>query len=140
MVFTHYSDEAPVAAITQVTKVDVPEPRTVKGGVDNDYYSIRNQWRRLHHERLEYERLKLEKARLKAVQKMATPQVVYVNESRQPQYVVVYSGSFDRRHRFGHHKHNKRHYSRATKGQMRGKFPPGLHPGRLKLGSYSQLQ
>ncbi len=134
---THYSDQAPEPSTTQVTLIEVPETRSVKGNMNNDFYSIVNQWQRMHKERIEHEKLKLEQAKLKAAQQSATPQFVYINEPPAKQVVYAYPGAYYRRHNRSHyykgHRHNSgyRHY--------RGKPPIGLHAGRLKLGSFKNV-
>ena len=58
---THYSDTAPGSSPAQVSIIDIPERNLVKTDVDNDYYSIRNQWQRLYKERIEKQKLELAK-------------------------------------------------------------------------------
>jgi len=138
---THYSDTAPGSPTTQVSVIDLPEPNWAKTNVDDDYYSIRNQWQRIYKERLEKQKLELEKARQQAASEAATPQVVYIKESHEKQYAIGYPGSFHRRH--GHkrlHKKYRRHHGYVRNQYHRGKTPIGLHPGRLKLGSYRLSQ
>lgn len=129
---THYSDQAPEPSTTQVTMIEVAETRSVKG--NNDFYSIVNQWQRMHKERIEYEKLKLEQAKQKAAQQSATPQIVYINEPPARQVTYAYPGAHNRNHYYKGHRHNSgyRHY--------RGKSPIGLHAGRLKLGSFKNIQ
>ena len=138
---THYSDKAPGSSAAQVSVIDIPEPNLVRTDVDTNYYSIRNQWRRLYQERLDKQKLELEKARHKAASEAATPQVVYINESHEKQYAIGYLGSFHRRYgRNRLHKKHKYHHGYSRSGYYRGKTPIGLHPGRLKLGSYRLSQ
>ena len=139
---THYSDTAPESPATQVSMIDIPERNPVKTSVDNDYYSIRNQWQRLHKERLEQQKLELEKDRQKAALQSTTPEVVYVRESHEKRYGVAYLGSFHHRYRQRRlHKRHKRHHGFMSKRRYRrGKTPPGLHAGRLKPGSYKLAQ
>jgi len=138
---THYSDEAPEPSMAQVTKIDLPEAKTAKARVENDYYSIMNQWQRVHKERLEQEQLKLEQARQQATSQPVTPEVVYVNGAYDDRYVVAYPGQLYRRHK--HNRYYKK-IGRRGNGSKRhlpgGKTPVGLHAGRLKLGSYRYLQ
>jgi hypothetical protein len=137
---THYSDEAPDPSTTPVTKIDVPETSSAESNVGNNFYSIKNQWQRLHKERIEYEKLKLEKAKQEAAQQSAKPQIVYIKDPYEKRYVVAYPGSYYRRHNRGrYHKKHKQYSRYASKRHYRGKAPVGLHAGRLKLGSYSQF-
>jgi len=142
---THYSDEAPELSTTPVTKIDVPETSSAESKVRNNFYSIRNQWQRLHKERIEYEKLKLEKAKHEAAQQSATPEIVYIKEPYEKRYVVAYPNSYYRKHNRGRYhkkpKHNSRYASKKHyrgKASVGGKAPVGMHAGRLKLGSYNQ--
>jgi len=138
---THYSDEAPDPATTQVIKIDVPDTNSAKSSVENNYYSIKNQWQRLHKERIEHEKLKLEKAKQEAAQQPAMPQVVYINEPYEKRHVIAYTSPNYRKPFRGRFHKKHRHYSRyASKRHYRGKTPVGLHAGRLKLGSYRHIQ
>ena len=134
---THYSDAAPETPATAVTKIDMGNRKAAKSSVNNDYYSIKNQWQRLHKERLEQEKLKLEKTRQEAVLRSVEPQVVYINESPEKQAGVVYQGSFYPWHGHGrlHKKHNHQPGYRS-KWYYRGGAPAGLHAGRWKGSSY----
>jgi hypothetical protein len=71
---THYSDEAPGADATDVTSVEVAVSHAQRVNVEDDYYSVANQWKRMQAERLAMAKIKLEKARLEAQSK---PDVVY---------------------------------------------------------------
>jgi hypothetical protein len=138
---THYSDEAPEPSMTQVTKIDVPEAKSAKAGVENEYYSIMNQWQRVHKERLEQEKLKLEQARQQATSQPATPEVVYVNGAYDDRYVVAYPSQLYRRHKHNRFYKKTGHRGNGSKRHLAGgKTPVGLHAGRLKLGSYRYLQ
>lgn len=138
---THYSDTAPGSSTAQVSVIDIPERNRVKTDVGNDYYSIRNQWRRVYKERLEKQRLELEIARQKAALAAVTPQVVYINQSQKKQYTSGYLGSFHRRYgRNRLHKKYKHHHGYPRNRYFRDKTPIGLHAGRLKLGSYRLSQ
>lgn len=133
---THYSDEAPGPAVTDVSMINVPVGNSDKTDAKNDYYSIKNQWQRVYKERLERQKLELERKRQKAALQSTTPQVVYINESSDKRYAVVYPGRFHHRYRHGRlHKRHKRHRGFTGKRYSRTKAPIGLHAGRLKLGS-----
>ena len=138
---THYSDEAPAAATTQVIEIDAPVSRTIKANVDSDYYSIANQWARLHKERIEQEKLRLERSRQEAARQPPTPQVVYIDEPNDKQYVTAYPVRYHYRHkRYRSYKKTRSNSGYARTRHYRGRPPPGLHAGRLKMGSYSNLQ
>jgi len=137
---THYSDAAPETPATTVTRIELRDQMPAKRSVNNDYYSIKSQWQRLHKERLEREKLKLEKARQEAALRSAEPQVVYINEPREEQTAVFYQGWFHPRHGHGR-MHKKNNYQRGhrNKWYYRGGAPAGLHAGRWKgssRGSY----
>ena len=134
---THYSDEAPGPAVTEVSMIDVPAGNSDKSDAKDDYYSIKNQWQRVYKERLERQKLELERDRQKAAIQSTTPQVVYINESSDERYAVAYLGRFHHRYRHGRlHKRHKHHRGFRDKRYSRAKAPIGLHAGRLKLGSY----
>ena len=107
---THYSDHGPASSTVQVTLIEVPATySTTATNVEKDYYSITNQWMRLHQERLEREKIKLEKAKQRAAQQPVAPQIIYVNEPERDRYVVAYPRVFHRNfkhHRRLHHKRN----------------------------------
>lgn len=134
---THYSDEAPGPAVTDVSMIDVPAGNSDKTDAKNDYYSIKNQWQRVYKERLERQKLELERDRQKAALQATTPQVVYIKESSDKSYAAAYPGRFHHRYRHGRlHKRHKHHRGFTGKRYSRAKTPIGLHVGRLKLGSY----
>jgi len=133
---THYSDEEPAPSTTQVTLIDVPATQSVTVNAENDYYSIANQWMRLHEELIKQEKIKLEKAKQKAALQPVAPQVIYINEPNANRYVVAYPGLFHRRHGRSRFHHKPKHYS----GDMPGKYPRGEGSGKLhwkgsRLGS-----
>ena len=134
---THYSDAAPETPATMVTRIDLRDRNPAKNSVKNDYYSIKNQWQRLHKERLEQEKLKLEKARQEAALRSAEPQVVYIDEPREKQTAVFYQGSYHPRYGHGRsHKRHKRKPGYRNKWYYRGGAPAGLHAGRWKGSSH----
>ena len=107
---THYSDEAPTSATAVVTLIKVPTTRSATADAANDYYSIANQWMRLHQELIEREKLTLEKARQKAAQ---SPQIVYINEPNDHKFFCVTIAKYNSPHlrrggwKFVHAKHKK---------------------------------
>lgn len=134
---THYSDAAPETPATMVTKIDLRNRKPTKASVKNDYYSIKNQWQRLHKERLEQEKLKLEQIRQEAALRSAEPQVVYINAPQEKQTAVVYQGLLHPRHGHGRlHKRPNHQRGYRSKWYYRGGAPAGLHAGRWKGTSY----
>lgn len=87
---TNYSDAAPNSSATKVTIIKVSTTYAVTSDAEQNYYSIMNQWMRLHKERVERDRIKLEKAKQKAALHPVVPQVVYVNEPSENRYVMPY--------------------------------------------------
>ncbi|WP_244859993.1 DUF4124 domain-containing protein [Nitrosococcus oceani] len=128
---THYSDEAPSSSATQVTLIQVPSSYPA---VENNYYSIANQWQRLHQKYIQREKIKLEKAKQKAAQQPTSPQVIYVNTPDRFQYGIAYPYFFHRnlkhhgrqhrlsRHHKGNHAthHRKKHANRFLPGDRHG--------------------
>ena len=111
---THYSDEAPVHSASEITLIELQATHSKNIDVENDYYSISNQWMRAYEERIAREKIKLEKAKVKASQRPAEPSIVYVNEP-EDRYVVAYPYHF--RHKYKHkrkhkNKHKRRHRDR----------------------------
>lgn len=133
---THYSDQAPEASRTEVTRIDVRENDARKTSLDNDYYSIRNQWQRVHQERLQRDKLKLEQARQKAAAQATKPQVVYISDADDKRYVPVFYGSFHKRQKHGRHHRKYRHQVGYSGKRPHRRTPPGLHPGRFSQRSY----
>lgn len=127
---THYSDEAPENAKTQSTQIDIPEPVPSEGKSRDHYYSIANQWARLHKESLEREKLRVQAEQAKASKKVSVTNV-YVEESDRDGYALVYGKPYYRKH---YHKKKKRaHNPGYTYRYYQSKYPPGLHPGRRAI-------
>ena len=112
---THYSDKAPESDIRQVSVIEIPAYYSTVSNIEQDYYSITNQWMRVHQERLELEKIKLEKAKQKAAQQPTIPQVVYINEPTEDRYRVSYP--------FFSHKKFKKHRRHRKSGQDYGDKP-----------------
>ncbi len=130
---THYSDEPPADAAAPATAIELPAAGRRATSPGDDYYSIANQWQRMHQERLERDRIALEKARLRAAREAAGSESP---PPAQPRYVVETHGRVYPRRPYRWYG-NKRHGYKTPVGQ--GKFPPGLHPGRnLGVGGYQQ--
>jgi hypothetical protein len=107
---THYSDEAPASSTTQVTLIEVPATQAVAFDVENDYYSIANQWTRFHEELIKREKIKLEKTRQEAALQPIVPQIVYINEPNANRYGVAYPGFSHRKYGRSRYHYKSRHY------------------------------
>ncbi len=123
---THYSDEPPAADAAEAISIEVPASASRANRAQNDYYSIANQWQRMHRERLERDKIALEKARVRAAreesEREARTETRYVVENRR--YAYPWYG-------YGHRPHKPVVIPR--------KYPPGLHPGRNRsLGGIRQ--
>ncbi len=156
---THYSDKAPVSSASQVTVVEVSAMYSTTTDVEDDYYSITNQWMRIHKERIEREKIKLEKAKQRAAQRPVAPQVVYLNDPYEGRYGVGYPFYFYnnkyRRHRshgnsnrrfrdksnehYGDKRarHDRRGRSEKLQGQGRGR---GTHSHRNASGATLKIR
>ena len=133
---THYSDQAPEASRTEVIRIDVRESDSQQADLGSHYYSIKNQWQRVHRERLERDKLKLEQARQKSSVQAARPQVVFINQADDKRYVPVFYGSFYKRHKRGRHHQKYRHKVGYSVKRPHRRAPPGLHAGRNNQRSY----
>lgn len=124
---THYSDSAPPDDNSQSTQIELPEVQPTDGKTEENYYSIANQWARMHQERLEREKLRVQAEQARAQQKPSVTNV-YVEENDRDGYALVYhKPHYKKRHR----KHKKRaHNPGYTYRYYQSKYPPGLHPGR----------
>lgn len=123
---THYSDEPPQSAAT--TLIELPKPARAdsaggSGEPQDDYYSISNQWQRMHLERLERERLNLERERIRAARQ--TPPAAAKDDDDEVRYVPLYSGfGYYRPHRRHHRYHDGgRHKPQAPAQSSLGTFP-----------------
>jgi len=113
---THYSAEAPSSSMTPVVQIDLPASYRITVDAESDYYSIANQWQRLHNERIERDKLKLQLAKAKAAQLPASPQVVYINERQVQQSVAGYPTIRYRRHAHDrYHRRIEHHHSGRSK-------------------------
>ena len=132
---THYSDEAPQNAETQSTQIDIPETVPTEGKSTDNYYSIANQWARLHKESLEREKLRVQAEQAKASKKASVTNV-YVEESDRDGYALVYGKPYYKKHYYKKHYHKKKkraHNPGYTYRYYQSKYPPGLHPGRRAI-------
>ncbi len=121
---THYSDAAPNSSATKVTIIEVHATYAATNAAEQNYYSIMNQWMRLHEERIEREKIKLEKAKQKAALQPVAPQVIYVNEPSESRYIVPYTSYLHPnhpRHRF-QHKSNRHFGDQHRRGGRSGRL------------------
>jgi hypothetical protein len=138
---THYSDEAPTSATAVVTLIKVPTTRSATADAANDYYSIANQWQRLHKERLEREKIKLAKAKQKSTQQQAPPRYVYIKEPKETRYVAAFPGFSH--YKYGHRRMHKRFhhfYGSGGNNRLRGHRRTGLRRQQISLGSYRHVE
>jgi len=126
---THYSDGAPPASVTDLEQFELPGlPAPVANKSGEDYYSIANQWRRMHRERIELERVRAGRARDPVGHRPAESSIVPAPESRRSIVVLPRlrqrmpwpkpAAAVTRRHPFA---------------IPRRDWPVGLHPGRDDL-------
>ena len=123
---THYSDEPPQSTVTTLIELQKPTSVDSAGGSgrpQDDYYSISNQWQRMHQERLERERLNLERERIRAARQK--PPAAAADDDDEVRYVPIYSGfGYYRPHRRPHRFHHGiRHKPRPPVQTSLGTFP-----------------
>ena len=131
---THYSDVPPTAAASPVTRIEIDTRGSVTG--DSDYYSIANQWARMHRERIERERIKLERDRLKAASRPPQTEVVYREQpAAVTRYLSVYPVPRYRApgHHRGRHKFRRHVYHGPRHRQVR-------QEQRTSLGFYRHVE
>lgn len=136
---THYSDEAPGSSVTQITLIEVPSSYP---SAEDNYYSITNQWQRLHEKYIQREKIKLGKAKQKAAQQPTPPQVVYLNTPDQSQYRIAYPYIFHRNlkhHGFQHRlrRHHKDNHATHHRKRYANQLLPGYRhssPSNRKAG------
>ncbi len=135
---THYSDTPPEVTPAQLTQIDVPDVVRTTAKAASDYYSIANQWQRLHRERLERDRLALERAKQKASRQ--PPEVVYVEKPDESSRQLIYLGTPRLRHR--HYRSRDRagrHYRHGYRKPIGSITRTGNHRGRNNLGYFRQV-
>ncbi len=131
---THYSDEPPAASVTDLEQIELPTPPARAPGEPEDaYYSIANQWQRMHRERIELEKARAERDRdagntprrgdTIVIKLPESRPAVAILPRRRPVFVAPKPADLAaRRHPF------------AIPGRD---WPVGLHPGRANLrGSF----
>lgn len=127
---THYSDDPPAADAAQATSIEVPAAGARATHPQDDYYSIANQWQRMHRERLERDKIALEKARVRAAREQSRRESERDRQT-ETRYVVENRGYGYPWYRHGHRPHKPVVVPR--------KYPPGLHPGRHRsVGGFRQ--
>jgi hypothetical protein len=128
---THYSDEAPQSPGVTVTRLEISTPGSAgpaPSQTPGDYYSIANQWQRMHQERLQQQRLELQRAKVSIARQTEAEPVRTVDDSRATRYVIAYPYPIHRRH--GHHyKHRRLHahsYPAGMQGNQNRVRPSGI--------------
>lgn len=132
---THYSDQPPDSSATPVSQIDLPEYYAVVD-VENDYFSISNQWRRLFEERIERDRLKLEMAKSKAAQQPPPPQIVTIDSPQVVQSYSPYPWIYWPYHRYPHAAHPRKIEQPQTVGRnarLHKENPNDTQPDRGRL-------
>ncbi len=130
---THYSDDPPENAATEATAIEVPVPTARETHPEDDYYSIANQWQRMHQERLARDKIALEQARVRAARESSRRQAE-TSTSSETRYA-----DRDRGHGYSWYGYGHRPYRPHKRASIPRKYPPGLHPGRnVGLGGYKQ--
>ena len=136
---THYSDTLPEIAPAKITEIEVPDTDGNTDSNASDYYSIANQWQRLHQERLERDRLALEREKQAAARQPSAPEVVYVESSDETSHQFIYLGTPRLRHRiYRSHDRAGRHYRHGHNRPSGGIKQTGNHPGSNSLGYIRQ--
>ena len=127
---THYSDQAPTAATTSVTQLDVdtragtPQASAQSSG---NYYSIANQWQRMNQERLQQRQLDLQRAAINLEAQALQSPAQESAESEPTRYAVAYPQRWHRRHGYKHRRHHgHRAGSRQQRTQTRGSGFPSV--------------
>ncbi len=137
---THYSDTPPEIAPAQLTQIEVSNVVGTADKTTSDYYSIANQWQRMHRERLELDRLALEREKQKAARQPPAPEVVYVERPDENSRQVIYLGTPRLRHRnYRSHDGAGRHYRHGHRKPVGGTRQTGNNPGRTSLGYFRQV-
>jgi hypothetical protein len=130
---THYSDTPPEITPAQLTQIEVPDVVGTTAKTASDYYSIANQWQRLHRERLERERLALER-------QPPAPEVVYVEKPDETSRQVIYLWTPRLRHRnYRSHDRARRHYRHGYRKPVGRIMRTGNHRGSNNLGYFRQV-
>ena len=131
---THYADAPPVTTTAPVTQIEVPDARPAAA---NDYYSIINQWRRLHQERLQLERIRLEQARIQSAQDSTQPDVVVIQQIDNAHPVAIYPKYRPRHHRAHYrHKHPPASSGRIPRNWLAQQQRGGLYKPRQRTRLY----
>ncbi len=104
---THYSDEMPLDVVEEVEQITIPVSYASKIDAQNDYYSIANQWMRVHEQRIALEKIKLEKAKQKAESRAQESPFIVVNEVDQGGVFIPRRRFVDRVPYYGVNYHHK---------------------------------
>jgi len=117
---THYSDEAPENIVNEVEQITLPATYSRAVGVQDDYYSIANQWMRVHEQRIALEKIKLEKAKQKAALRPVEPPVIVVNETNRRGIFLPQKRFFGRpayNRDYYNYKANNKDFRRSSNGK-----------------------
>ena len=123
---THYSDQAPPEAAAEISQVSLNETTTSgpkKQAVEDNYYSIANQWQRMQREgelRRQYE-LQRQKIRVEQQKVAERSRVPDRAEDDDRRYIGIYGYHKKRRH--GHYPTIKHPPVRPSRGSGLGAFP-----------------
>lgn len=120
---THYSDAAPQTPATAITRLDIDTRRESPAALTtrpDDYYSIANQWQRLHQESLQRQQLELQRAALRNEQPADTEAAADYRESVTTRYVVAYP-------RHHHRRYLKRKHAYAQENLPEPTRPTGIN-------------
>ena len=123
---THYSDQAPPEAASDISELSVPETALVSTteSKGDHYYSIANQWQRMQREGEQRRRHELARQKLRIEQQRQSareaPQPRVEDDDRR--YVAVYGGRYKKRRR-GHYPPIKHPPVRPSRGSGLGAFP-----------------
>lgn len=122
---THYADAAPPDSATPVERIELPSATTpATADAADDYYSIANQWRRMHEERIAIERVRAEREHARAGR--GAPQIIQVEINASERRLAVVTRRASSRLRPDP---RPRRHPQALPGRD---WPVGLHPGRLE--------
>ncbi len=125
---THYSDAPPPTPTADFERLDLPTAPS-RAAVHDAYYSIANQWRRMHRERIELERVRAESLRDTRVESRGSDTIVIQVPDSRPSVAIL------PRHRPGFVSPKAaappaRRHPLAIPGRD---WPVGLNPGRTRL-------
>jgi hypothetical protein len=129
---THYSDAAPSAPVTGVTQLEISTgniTRTSLSPTSDHYYSIANQWQRLHQERLQQQQLELQRAAISVNESVEPEPAEDSYKPRTTRYRVAYPARKHRRHGYPkYHPRPRRGHGYATQPHSNRIRSSGFQP------------